>query len=356
MPARSLQCVEEALFHVPSDDRGLWIRVGRALHDAYGDAGFDLWDAWSQRAPNYQAKAARQAWHSFRRPGGGTPATLGTVFHHAKEHGFRFEDRYKGNLSFHDRARLRAERAARQAEADAQREAQYLAAAARARLLLTQAFPADAHPYLQRKGVRPHGTYRLDAWPKERIGRNGRPYTLWIRNPLLVPIRSARDELVGLQAIFPHADNPLGRDKDYLTGGRKRGCYHLIGTGSGSDTILVCEGFATGASLYEATGWPILVAFDAGNLGEIAKRVRMQAPKARIIIAADNDVFNKPLPSGGPNNPGLQAATRAAREVGALLAVPAFRDLTDEPTDFNDLHRQEGLEAVRAMVAKAKSI
>jgi putative DNA primase/helicase len=336
VPARSLQCVEEALSYVPSDDRSLWIRVGRVLHDAYGDAGFDLWDAWSQRAMNYQGKAAQQAWSSFRRPGQGLPATLGTIFHHAKEYGFRFEERHAADRQ--------AAHAIRHVEAD--RDLEYRAAAAEAKELLDRAIPAHTHPYLGRKGIQAHGTYLLDAWPKKRIGKNGKPYTLWVKNPLLVPIWSGRGELASLQAIFPHAENALGRDKDYLTGGRKRGCYHLIGTGSADGTILICEGFATGASLHEATGWPVLVGFDAGNLSEIARRASIQAPQAQIIIAADNDVFNKPQPHGRPNNPGLQAATRAAREVRALLAVPAFGDLKDRPTD-NDLHRQEGLEALR---------
>ncbi|MBL0168493.1 MAG: toprim domain-containing protein, partial [Propionivibrio sp.] len=75
--------------------------------------------------------------------------------------------------------------------------------------------------------------------------------------------------------------------------------------------------FATGASIHEATGYPVAVAFNAGNLEPVAKALRAKFPDLRLIVCADDDV-------GTAGNPGMTKATAAARAVGALLAVPDF--------------------------------
>ena len=53
--------------------------------------------------------------------------------------------------------------------------------------------------------------------------------------------------------------------------------------------LIICEGVATGLSLYECTGYPVAVAFDAGNLEPVAKVMRARMPNLRIVIAADDD-------------------------------------------------------------------
>jgi putative DNA primase/helicase len=84
------------------------------------------------------------------------------------------------------------------------------------------------------------------------------------------------------------------------------------------------------------------VAFDAGNLAKVAERVRGQLPRARLVIAADNDRWTTtPI-----ENPGVHYAKAAAREVGAALFIPEFKDLATKPTDFNDLQALEGIQAV----------
>ena len=57
-----------------------------------------------------------------------------------------------------------------------------------------------------------------------------------------------------------------------------------------TSTILIAEGFATAASLYESTGNQVFIAYDAGNLIHVARIVRAKNPTAEIIIAGDNDV------------------------------------------------------------------
>ena len=187
--------------------------------------------------------------------------------------------------------------------------------------LWQQATPATAaHDYLTQKGIQPHGL-KCDG------------------QRLLVPIRDTAGTLHSLQTIA------LGGDKRFLTGGRKQGCYHSIGKPAG--VLIVCEGYATGASIYESTGDAVAVAFDASNLEPVAGALRAKYPSLKIIIAADDDHLTD-------GNPGLIKARAAARAVGGLLAVPIFpAGRPDELTDFNDLHQLAGADAVKACIADA---
>jgi len=212
------------------------------------------------------------------------------------------------------RERVRAMQAARQAEQD-QRQQQAREQAARR---WEAAAPATVHPYLSRKGIAAHGA-RIEG---ER---------------LLVPMRDADGELWNVERIS--AD---GKDKRGLSGGRRTGCLHLIGQPEDAGPLVICEGYATGASIHQATGYPVAVAFNAGNLLAVAQALRAKHPGARLILAADDDHRTE-------GNPGMTKAAEAARVVGAQLVAPTFPEgRGDKDTDFNDLHQLAGLEAVRA--------
>jgi len=183
------------------------------------------------------------------------------------------------------------------------------------------------HPYLIRKGVEPYGLRLLPAWSK-RINQNGQWLSIAVKNVLLVPLVDIRGRLHNLQAIFAEIEPNLARDKDFLAGGRMGGLFHCIG--QPTPEKIICEGYATGASLYEATGFQTFCAMSAGNLKAVAESIRKHRPNARIIIAADNDEQTF-------GNPGLKAAQIAARAVGGVLAMPPIAG------DFNDFaNRQAG--------------
>jgi hypothetical protein len=134
-------------------------------------------------------------------------------------------------------------------------------------------------------------------------------------------------------------------DKRFLTCGRVRGCYFAIGEPDGS--LCIAEGFATAASIHEATGCAVAVAFNAGNLLPVALALRAKFPALRLIVCADDDATT-------PGNPGLTKAREAAHAVGGLLTVPDFgANRPDGATDFNDLHQHAGLDAVRASMERA---
>lgn len=201
----------------------------------------------------------------------------------------------------------------------------------------------DAHPYLQRKGVKAH-SLKVATWSAWHQTEGGQWQERRIADALLVPLRDAKGALHSLQAIFPERDAVLARDKDYLPGGEKRGCYHAIGKPAG--VILVAEGYATGASLHEATGHAVAVAFDCGNLKPVAEALRAKYPEARLIVCADNDQFTE-------GNPGVTKGREATEAAGAGLAVPEFADLAGEPTDFNDQVQREGGAKVKEAIQAA---
>ena len=106
-----------------------------------------------------------------------------------------------------------------------------------------------------------------------------------VQNVLLAPIIDIYNKLWNLQAIFPEPHALLGRDKDFLGGGRLGGLFHPIG--DATEDIIICEGYATGASLHTATGLLTLCALSANNLLKVARSVRAVDPRKKITICAD---------------------------------------------------------------------
>ncbi len=190
-----------------------------------------------------------------------------------------------------------------------------------------QPAPAD-HPYLFGKEVSAHGL---------------RVY----RGALVAPVRDAAGDLHGLQFIGGSGT------KRFLKDAAVRGHYFRIGAtgaaGEGPEIVCVAEGFATGASIREATGYPVAVAFHAGNLAAVAKAIRDEYPQADMVVCADDDRETK-------GNPGLTLARQAALAVGGRLAIPDFGpERLAGATDFNDLHRNQGLLAVLTGVSAASA-
>jgi len=147
---------------------------------------------------------------------------------------------------------------------------------------------SDGHCYLKKKGVKNYGLR-------------------FSKGSLIAPLYDSAGVLHSLHFI-----NMQG-EKRFLPGGRIKGCYFSIG--EPTDTICIAEGYATAASIYEATGYAVAAALGAGNLLSVSKALREKFPAIKIIICADNDIDN-------PKNPGLTSAREAAAAVGAFLTFP----------------------------------
>ena len=206
------------------------------------------------------------------------------------------------------------------------------AAAAKAADILAKADGDTAqHPYAIKKGVPLGPLVKQGHWPQR--GWN---------DALLIPLRDAGGKLWTLEAIDPSGE------KDFLKGGRKRGCFHVIGNLGGADRVLIGEGLATVAAVHAATGLPVVAAMDAGNLEAVGRAVRSLAPTAEIVFLADNDI----KPDG--SNPGVKAATEACRKVNAIGSDPtigcrvAVPELNGAKCDFWDVWNERGADGVKA--------
>lgn len=195
--------------------------------------------------------------------------------------------------------------------------------------IFARAGSVDAkHGYVAKKGIKPIAAKQ-------------------IKNMIVLPVRDIDGDLHSLQFILPDGT------KQFLTGGRKKGCFNLISPNGVKDaditTLYVVEGWATGCSVYAATGQPVAVCFDAGNLLPACSAQREKYPDAKIVICADDDYQTD-------GNPGLAKATAAAEAVGGFMVKPDFGDTRpDGVTDFNDLHQHAGIDAVRACICGEKS-
>lgn len=260
-------------------------------------------------------------------------------------------------LTSEQRAALKARIAADRKASEAARQLEAARAAARASAMWARLNASGESDYLKRKAVLGHGV---------RYSSSG---------TVVVPMLDVDGRIHGLQAIYPPGHwkrQRLERDKDFWPpGAGKQGRFFLIGSPPVGAACLVCEGYATGASLYEATGLPVAIAFDAGNLQHVVAALRKRWRGLRVLVCADDDYIGKCIAcrqltlmtesacahcgqAHGRSNDGLVAAAAAALIGEGEWIAPVFSQArpidAKGHTDFNDLHVAEGLQAVRAQI------
>lgn len=179
------------------------------------------------------------------------------------------------------------------------------------------------HPYLLKKQIPAIGIRQL-------------------AQALVIPIKDGNGALHSLQ--FIDAD---GR-KTFLTGGAIAGNHCTIGDPGQSETVLLCEGYATGISLHIASSLPVVIAFNAGNLKPVAASLRLRYPQSTLVICGDDDRWTE-------GNPGRRKAVEAAAAVNGFSILPLFDGIgTDaRPSDFNDLHVLAGLAQLKAQLGNS---
>lgn len=185
----------------------------------------------------------------------------------------------------------KAEFARKQAEARNKAEAERLRRQAEAEIkaarLHRRSTPLDPlHPYLVSKGVQPHRARQMG-------------------DSLVLDYRNIEGKITTLQFIAPDGA------KRFLSGGTVAGSSHRFGPKI-TDAIICCEGWATGATLHEATGHPVCVCGSAGNMAPVAVGIREKYPSITIIVCGDADPV------------GSKAATDAAELVGGVVCLPDF--------------------------------
>lgn len=228
------------------------------------------------------------------------------------------------------RAQWQSQQVEREAAEKAEKRQSRIDAAARATSIWDNAKPAtNDHPYLLRKNIASINL-RQDANDNLVI-----PMNYYNKDTKVVT-------LVNIQTIAPDSE------KLFLKGGLVNGAYHLIGntTMFGGGIVLICEGYATGATIFDAMSYslPVIVAFNANNLIPVAQSIRAQYPDHRIIICADNDsatavkMRDKDISEGKEPKPlieynaGIYKAKQAAATVGGEMVTPSF-DILDIDKD-----------------------
>lgn len=201
----------------------------------------------------------------------------------------------------------------------------------------------QSHPYLQEKGIdQPDKAVKIDE-----------------KGNLLIPFVDANGEIKTVQRI-PQQPQEGKFPKYWEKGGEKSGNFALIGADKISEVreFVLCEGYATGETLHKALDMPVVVAGDSGNLSRVALKIINANPdvKYKVTIAADNDVhITKPI-----ENPGLTKAKETENEIKVrvekvTLLKPTFskadREEIKNPSDFNDLHKLKGIDAVKSQIA-----
>ncbi|MFI3122560.1 MAG: toprim domain-containing protein [Methylococcales bacterium] len=215
------------------------------------------------------------------------------------KHGIKITWRMEGNytkLSESERSEIAAANLQRQKEFELKQQK----AAEKANAMFRNLKPAISHPYLTKKKIPPHNS---------RI----------CNDALVIPIYAPNGELVNLQFIDKDGN------KRFLSGGRKKGCFSFVG--KLTPMILICEGYATGASLHEDSGHWVVVAMDAGNLEPVAREIKKLYPNNQIVICGDNDA----------SGIGQLKAKAAAMAVFGTVLIPEQTDM-----DWNDVLTMEG--------------
>lgn len=325
-----------------SEDRETWVAIGMALQSEFGQEGFDAWDRWSQQARNYNEKACRISWKGFAAGNGGY--TVGTLIKLAKNGGYRFDAAERPQVDNAELARRRAERVQRVAAEMADKQRRAMNAEVHAKLRWQEAARTGTSAYAQRKGIDAPESCRY--LPAEQGGG--------LLIPMLRYDLDRAQALKGLQSIRDDGD------KKFTPGMAKSGTACRLGLPVVGEPVFVCEGYATGMSIRMAMErrYPVFVAFDAYNLPVVVAAIYQALPGSPIVICADDD--HKTIHKDGtPNNVGriqAQIGMESVMDAGARLvcrAFPLFKKDTargDKDTDFNDLHRLEGLSEVAAQL------
>lgn len=180
-----------------------------------------------------------------------------------------------------------------------------------------KAQPCLEHPYLTKKKINPHICKQKGT-------------------TLIIPMQDINGELSSLQYIFSDGNGSFS--KRFKGGISTKGLFAIIGDFQNQKKYIVCEGFATGASIHENTAKPVIIAFSADNCLSVQAFLQQRYPEKIGELAADND------------EKGLKIAQQWEKFFKTKVYVP-----TKEGYDFNDLYNELPKEEVNKLF-QTKSI
>ena len=189
------------------------------------------------------------------------------------------------------------------------------------------------HAYLKAKHVGIYGELKSDS-----------------EGNIILPLRDGNGKFQSMQRILPDGSKRFAKDTS------PSGAFFNIdldkAKGDTSKPIIICEGYATGATVYELTGCPVVCAMNCGGIDKTAEALRKKFRQHKIIIMADNDARTE---EDRGVNPGL-AHAKAANEKYKLNGVfaPEFDDFLKAAgcSDWNDYYCNYGEQKAREVLTR----
>lgn len=338
--------ISEALSCVSPDvARSDWVQIGMALKAELADAGFDLFDSWSQGSDKYKAKDCKSAWRSIKASGG---VGLGTLIKAAQDAGWKLKaderdeaDRQRYAAEMAERRRIAKEQLAKEATWRARMADVVAVGCVRLCVWLREnQDPDQVSSYLQKKQVGNHSGFVVAApvllvvddldeasWivtgehiteffrdfnqlPDDRKER--RSVRKLSRGDFVLPLTRCAETVWpvrSVQIIYASGKKSFPRHAE------KSGCAVYL-VGQQDDVLCLAEGYATAASIHEATGRAVIACIDAGNLVTVVNAVAASNPGRPLLICADDDETTD------GKNPGAEFGAKAAAGKTAVVVSP----------------------------------
>lgn len=178
-------------------------------------------------------------------------------------------------------------------------------AAARAQDILSKCVTANEHPYKDRKHI------SSDILLHEQN--------------VIVPFQNINGEVETVQSI--NADG----EKKFLYQGKTKGNFHLIGQLKSPKKIYICEGFATGHSIYQATHETVIVCGSLNNIIPVTIQIKVKYPETKLYLCQDVG----------------EVADKNAKQWKDKFNGVVYKPKSDQKGyDFNDMHVHQGIEKV----------
>ena len=264
----NFQKAQSALSFIPPHDREIWLSVGMAIKNEFGEDGFELWNTWSQGAESYKEKDAKAVWKSISASGA---VGIGTLFYLASRYGWRDNVEHRSPLTAQElESKKRAQEARKEAtNAEERRKQIGYEKAEKLTQTLINACALETHYYLNSKGFPDMLALVADG-------------------VLIVPMRDYKtNSLRGCQTIEWIPKNQA-YEKKMIYGMRAKGSVLRLGSPRAAE-IYLCEGYITGCTVEAALrrlklNASVLVCFSSSNMAHVATMVNGKA-----FCAADND-------------------------------------------------------------------
>jgi putative DNA primase/helicase len=346
----TLDDVAKALDYLDAGcSRNDWIVVGAAIKNEFGEGGRDAFQSWSEGSDKYDKANFLSSWKSIKATGRSGTVTIATLFKLSIAEGYKSakkewsaDEKKKREVEYAERRAQREKEAiAEQVKLDALQNAISVAA----NTVWDHLALKGKSDYLENKNIKPNGVRfiskqfmfvvdlvkntayvladraEMNAVVKLKKQDDNAISFLWLkRGSIALPMYDMQGKLWSLQFVSPSGT------KLFIKCSKKSGTCFLLSTGSQIEApapIMLAEGFATGASILMATGYPVFVCWDAGNLLAMSSEIRKAYSDAKLLICGDNDSNTK-------NNPGLTKSIKAAAAANCDYVVPTFESLMSE--------------------------